>query len=225
MLEDTLGEGATGVVYRAVREPDGTIVALKVLKRGLSADDVYRRRFLREARVANEVEHRHLVPVLDAGEHDGFTFLASAFLDGGSLSDLLADDGRLPLADCVRLALEIAGGLGALHECGIVHRDVKPANVMLDRHGASALTDYGLAKGTAYSVLTKPGQPLGTLDYLAPELIEGKDATPESDVYALGCLVYECVTGAPRSPTAGSSRSPSPISRPRRPARASVGTR
>ena len=99
VLEDTLGEGATGVVYRAVREPDGSIVALKVLKRGLSADDVYRRRFLREARVANEVEHRHLVPVLDAGEHDGFTFLASAFLDGGSLSDLLAGDGRLPLAD------------------------------------------------------------------------------------------------------------------------------
>ena len=195
-LEHRLGEGATGVVYRAVREPEGTTVALKILKHGLSRDDVYRRRFLREARVANEVEHPHLVPVLDAGEHDGFTFLASTFLDGGSLSDLLADDDRLALADCVRLALEIAGGLGALHECGIVHRDVKPANVMLDRHGASALTDYGLAKGTAYSVLTKPGQPLGTLDYLAPELIEGKEATPESDVYALGCLLYECVTGA-----------------------------
>jgi serine/threonine protein kinase len=195
-LELQLGEGATGVVFRAVHAPNGTTVALKVLKPGLSGDDVYRERFLREARVANEVEHPHLVPVLDVGEHDGFTFLASTFLDGGSLADLLAEDGRLPLGECVRVALEIAGGLGALHERGIVHRDVKPANVMLDRHGASALTDYGLAKGAAYTVLTRPGQWVGTLDYLAPELIEGKEATPESDVYALGCLVYECVTGA-----------------------------
>ena len=195
-LERQLGEGATGVVFRALREPDGTKVAVKVLRRGLSRDPVYRQRFLREARVANEVEHRHLVPMLDAGEHDGFTFLASAYLDGGSLADLLAADGRLALDECVRLALEIAGGLAALHEHGIVHRDVKPANVMLDRHGTSALTDFGLAKGAAYTVLTRPGQWLGTLDYLAPELIEGSEATPASDIYALGCVVYECVTGA-----------------------------
>jgi serine/threonine protein kinase len=195
-LERELGEGASGVVFRALREPDGTTVAVKVLRPGLSRDPVYRQRFLREARIANQVQHRHLVPVLDAGEHDGFTFLASAFFDGGSLADLLAADGRLALGECVRLALEISGGLAALHERGIVHRDVKPGNVMLDRHGTSALTDFGLAKGAAYTVLTRPGQWLGTLDYLAPELIEGSEATPGSDIYALGCLVYECVTGA-----------------------------
>jgi serine/threonine-protein kinase len=108
---------------------------------------------------------------------------------------MIASEGRLSLADCTRFAAQIAAGLSALHHHGIVHRDIKPSNVMLDRAGAAALTDFGLARGHAYTVLTKPGQVLGTLDYMAPELIEGKEATPASDVYGLGCLVYECVTG------------------------------
>ena len=190
-----LGEGATGAVYRAVRAADGLEVALKILKRTLSTDATYLARFRREARVATEVQHRHLVPVLEFGEDGGFVFLASEFCDGGSLADLIGSEGRLPLAHCKRVAVEVAAGLGALHDREIVHRDVKASNVMLDRVGSAALTDFGLARGHAYTVLTKPGQVLGTLDYLAPELIEGKEATPESDVYALGCLVYECVTG------------------------------
>jgi serine/threonine-protein kinase len=191
-----LGEGATGAVYRAVRG-DGLEVALKVLKQALAQDKTYLARFRREARVATEVQHRNLVPVLEFGEDRGLVFMATEFRDDGSLADLIAADGRLPVADCARLAAEIAAGLGALHHHGIVHRDVKPSNVMLDRARASALTDFGLARGYAYTVLTRPGQVLGTLDYLAPELIEGKEATPASDVYALGCLVYECVTGMP----------------------------
>ncbi len=196
-LGPKLGEGATGTVFHAIRSTDGAEVALKLLKRALSADSSYLARFKREARVATEVQHRHLVPVLEFGEVDGEAYIASAFRDGGSLGDLVEDEGRLPVDECIRLAAEIAAGLGALHEHGIVHRDIKPSNVMLDRAGAAALTDFGLARGHAYTVLTRPGQILGTLDYLAPELIEGKDATPTSDVYALGCLVYECVTGAP----------------------------
>jgi serine/threonine-protein kinase len=192
-----LGEGATGAVYRAVRGDDGLEVALKVLKQALAQDKTYLARFRREARVATEVQHRNLVPVLEFGEDRGLVFMATEFRDDGSLADLIAADGRLPVADCARLAAEIAAGLGALHHHGIVHRDVKPSNVMLDRARASALTDFGLARGYAYTVLTRPGQVLGTLDYLAPELIEGKEATPASDVYALGCLVYECVTGMP----------------------------
>jgi eukaryotic-like serine/threonine-protein kinase len=190
-----LGEGATGSVYHAVRGTDGLEVALKILKRALTNDQTYLARFRREARVATEVQHRNLVSVVEFGEDGGFVFLASEFRDGGSLADLIASEGRLPLADCKRVAVEIAAGLGALHGREILHRDVKPSNVMLDRAGSSALTDFGLARGHAYTVLTRPGQVLGTLDYLAPELIEGKEATPESDVYALGCLVYECVTG------------------------------
>jgi serine/threonine-protein kinase len=175
---------------------DGMEVALKLLKRTLSSDSSYLARFKREARVATEVQHRHLVPVIEFGEDGDNVFIASAFLDGGSLGDLIEDEGRLPMTDSIRLAAEIASGLAALHQNEIVHRDIKPSNVMLDRSGRAALTDFGLARGHAYTVLTRPGQVLGTLDYLAPELIEGREATPASDVYALGCLVYECVTGA-----------------------------
>jgi serine/threonine-protein kinase len=197
LLGTKLGEGATGTVFHAVRASDGLEVALKLLKRALSADSSYLARFKREARVATEVQHRHLVPVIEFGEDGGDVFIASAFRDGGSLGELVEDEGRLQLRECIRYAAEIAAGLAALHEHGIVHRDVKPSNVMLDRAGDAALTDFGLARGHAYTVLTRPGQVLGTLDYLAPELIEGKEATAASDVYALGCLVYECVTGTP----------------------------
>jgi serine/threonine-protein kinase len=192
-----LGEGAAGVVYRAVRSSDGLEVALKVMKRALSTDTTYLARFKREARVASEVRHHNLVPMVEFGEADGVAFIASEFRDGGSLADRIERDGGLPLSECTRLTLEIAAGLGALHRQEIVHRDVKPANVMLDHAGIAAVTDFGLARGHAYTVLTRPGQVLGTLDYMAPELIEGREATSASDLYALGCLAYECVTGAP----------------------------
>jgi serine/threonine-protein kinase len=192
-----LGEGATGYVYHAVRESDGLEVALKLLKRALSADSSYVARFKREARVAADVRDRHLVPVVEFGTDGAIVFMAFEYRDGGSLAELVAAEERLPLRDCCRIAGEIAAGLGALHTHGIVHRDVKPSNVMLDGNGAAALTDFGLARGHAYTVLTAPGQVLGTLDYLAPEVIQGKEATPASDVYGLGCLVFECVTGRP----------------------------
>jgi serine/threonine-protein kinase len=192
-LESKLGEGAMGIVWLA-RRGDET-VALKLLRPALAGNDVYRERFLREARVAAEVRHRHLVPVLDAGEVDGTWFLASSYVSGGSLAERLG--GRpVPPAEAVRVAIALAAALGALHEHGIVHRDVKPENVMLGEDGA-ALTDFGLAKGEAYTVLTRPGEIMGTLDYIAPELISGGAASPASDLYALGCLVYECLTGAP----------------------------
>ena len=105
--------------------------------------------------------------------------------------------GRLWLDDAVRVATEIGGALDALTTAGLVHRDVKPSNVMLDGSGATALTDFGLAKGPAYTVLTRPGQVMGTVEYLAPELITGASATLASDLYALGCVVYECLSGAP----------------------------
>jgi serine/threonine protein kinase len=193
-LERKLGEGAMGVVWLARRGEER--VALKVLRAALAGNDVYVQRFLREARVAAEVRHRHLVPILEAGEADGTYFLASAYVDGGSLAGRLERERQLSPADAVRVAGQLAAALDALHEHGIVHRDVKPENVMLADDGA-ALTDFGLAKGDAYTVLTRPGEIMGTLDYIAPELISGGEASPASDVYALGCLVYECLTGAP----------------------------
>ena len=193
-LEGMLGEGSMGVVFRAVREPRGEVVALKVLRRELSGDETYRRRFEREGRIAAQVEHRHLVGVVDAGEAQGRHYLASRFVEGETLADRLARIGPLPLAELVRIAAELATGLDALHAHDLVHRDVKPANVMLGLEGA-ALTDFGVARGLADTVLTAPGKVVGTLDYLAPEVIRGQPAGPPADLYALGCVLYECVAG------------------------------
>ena len=200
-LQQLLGEGAMGLVYRARREPEGDTVALKVLKRALSRDTIYRQRFLREAEVAKQVEDRHLVPVVEAGEDDGVHYLAMQYVDGGSLDDRIEANGPLAPREALRVSAEVAAGLDALHREGLVHRDVKPSNIMLDREGHAALTDFGLARGPAFTVLTKPGQVMGTLDYIAPELISGSAATPASDIYALGCVAYECLTG--QAPFAG----------------------
>jgi serine/threonine-protein kinase len=194
-LEERLGEGGMGVVFRAIHEPDGGEVALKILRAELSGDDTFRKRFVHEARAAGEVRHKHLVPIEDAGEVDGHPYLAVAFVRGRTLEDRLAKEGPLPIDDLVRVVAHVASGLDALHTAGIVHRDVKPSNVMLDASGGANLTDFGLAKGRAYTVLTKPGMVMGTLDYLAPEMLRGSAATPASDIYALGCLAYECTAG------------------------------
>ena len=201
-LHERLGEGAMGVVFRAVRERDGEEVALKILRAELAADETFRRRFVHEARAAGEVRHKHLVPITDAGEADGRPYLAVAYVDGQTLESRLAE-GPLPFGDMVRVIAHVASGLDALHAAGIVHRDVKPSNVIIDESGSANLTDFGLAKGRAYTVLTKPGMVMGTLDYLAPELLRGADATAASDVYALGCLAFECTAG--RAPFADMS--------------------
>jgi serine/threonine-protein kinase len=184
-----------GLVFRATRESDGEVVALKVLKQELTEDDVFKQRFGQEARAAAEVHSPHLVPILDEGEADGRHYLAVRYAEGGTLEDRLGDGGVLSLEQTLRLADELGDGLDALHRAGLVHRDVKASNVVFDRDGTGMLTDFGLAKGRAYTVLTRPGQVLGTPHYMAPELIRGKPATPASDIYALGCTVYECLTG------------------------------
>lgn len=186
-----------GRVYRAVCEPDEVVVALKVLRRELSTDSSYVARFRHEARAAREVEHPHLVPVLDAGESEGRHYLATSYVSGGSLESRLERGERLESAEVVRVVLEIGRGLDALHAAGLVHRDVKPSNILLDEHGTATLTDFGLARGPAYTVLTQPGMVMGTIDYLAPELVRGESATPASDLYALGCVAFECLAGSP----------------------------
>jgi serine/threonine protein kinase len=194
-FEQKLGEGAAGVVYRA-RAPDGRVVAIKALSPALAADDAFRARFAREARVAQQVRHRHLVSIVEQGDEDGRPYLVLEYVPGGSLRDRLMR-GRLPLEEMLRLVAEVGAGLDTLHRQDLVHRDVKPSNIMLREDGSAALTDFGLAKGAAYTVLTRPGQVVGTLDYLAPELVRGEAATPASDVYALGCVAFECLAGKP----------------------------
>jgi serine/threonine-protein kinase len=154
-------------------------------------------RFEREARLARELETSHVVPILELGRSDGLTYLVMPYYRGGSLAQRLRTVGPLGLGDTVGLAAQLGRGLDALHRRGILHRDVKPSNVLLDGDGTAALADFGLARAPDSTQLTADGQLLGTPHYLAPELIEGSPATRLSDVYALGCVLYECVAGEP----------------------------
>jgi serine/threonine protein kinase len=195
-IEALLGEGGMGKVFRAVRHGETEPVALKVMRSRLSGEEEPRRRFLREARAAGEVRHKHLVPVLDAGEAGDRRYLVMPYVPGRNLDARLAE-GPLPVPDLVQILADVASGLDALHRAGLVHRDVKASNVLLDERGSAALTDFGLAKRDDWSRLTKMGQVMGTVDYIAPELLRGESATPASDLYALGCVTYEMVAGRP----------------------------
>ena len=195
-IESLLGVGGMGQVYRATG-PDGQAVALKLIKADLARDDTFRRRFDREARIAQRVRHPHVVAVLDQAEHEGIPYLAQRYIAGGNLADLIEEQGRLDLATAVRVCRQVGSGLDALHELGLFHRDIKPANILMDEQGTAYITDFGLAKDSQGSLLTKPGQTLGSMDYMAPEQIRSEEITGATDIYALGCVMYECLCGAP----------------------------
>jgi serine/threonine protein kinase len=195
-VDDLLGEGGMGKVYTATG-PDGGRVALKLVKDDYARDETFRRRFYREARIAQTVKHPNVVPVLDTGEVDGLPYMAQRFIDGMSLDDKLKRDGPLDVQTAVQVCTDVAAGLEALWAAGMVHRDVKPANILLDEEGRGYITDFGLAKDTQGSLLTLPGQALGSMDYMAPEQIRGEQVGAATDIYALGCVMYECMCGRP----------------------------
>ena len=195
-LDSLIGVGGMGRVYRA-RAQDGAPVALKIIKKDLSRDETFRRRFRREARIAQTVRNPHVVPVRDSGEEDGLPYLAAQFIEGAALDQKLESEGRLDLATTVRICGQVADGLQAMWEAGMVHRDVKPGNILLDVSGNAYITDFGLAKDRDGTVLTRPGQPLGSMDYMPPEQIRGEPVTAAADIYALGCVMFECVQGSP----------------------------
>ena len=194
-VEGLLGEGGMGFVYRATA-PTGETVALKLVKAELAKDSVFRRRFEREARTAARVGHPNVVPVLDTGEHEGVPYMAQQFIGGGSLEDRIERDGPLDIAAALDICTQVGEGLDAMHAHGLIHRDVKPGNILLDDDRAY-ITDFGLMKDREASVLTRPGQALGSMDYMAPEQIRGEEVTAQSDVYALGCVMCECLSGRP----------------------------
>ena len=184
-----------GVVFEGVAE-GGTPVAIKVVTTELSQDEVFVRRFQREVAAAQKISHPHVVPVLGAGEQGGLPYLVQELIAGGSLHDRLVADGRLDVATTVRMLTGPAEGIDALHASGLVHRDIKPGNILLDGETAY-VTDFGLAKDSQASNLTRPGQALGSLDYMAPEQIRGEDVSAATDIYALGCMIHECLSGTP----------------------------
>jgi serine/threonine protein kinase len=191
VLERRLGEGATGLVYRA----SGGF-AVKILRPERADEQVPRARFLREARVAGGIASRHVVPILEVGEVEEGAYLVMP-LYAESLAARLRSSGPLGVDEATDLAAQLGRGLDALHAAEIIHRDVKPSNVLLDEDGVAALADFGLARAADSTRLTYEGQVLGSLHYLAPELIEGAEATQASDIYALGCLLYEALVGEP----------------------------
>jgi serine/threonine protein kinase len=201
-IDALLGEGGMGKVYIATG-PDGGRVALKLVKEDYARDETFRRRFSREARIAQTVKHPNVVPVLATGEVEGVPYMAQRFIEGRSegrslsLDEKLKEDGPLDLDTALRVCADVAAGLEALWAAGMVHRDVKPANILLDTEGQGYITDFGLAKDTQGSLLTLPGQALGSMDYMAPEQIRGEPVTAATDVYALGCVMYESLCGAP----------------------------
>jgi serine/threonine protein kinase len=191
----TIGRGRMGVVFEGVAE-GGEPVAIKVVTTELSQDEVFVRRFRREVEAAQRISHPNVVPVLASGEEHGLPYLVQQLIPGGSLAERITALGRLDVATTVRLLTGPAAGIDALHASGLVHRDIKPANILLDGDVAY-VSDFGLAKDSQASNLTRPGQALGSLDYMAPEQIRGEDVSAATDLYALGCVFIECLTGTP----------------------------
>ncbi len=200
-IESQLGAGGMAVVFRARDEGLDRAVALKVLTPAMAGDAEFRERFIRESRAAARVDHPHIIPVHGAGESDGVLYLAMRFVSGGDLRSVIQREGPLSGERAAFLLSPVASALDAAHAAGLVHRDVKPANILIDtspgRPDHPYLSDFGLAKGAASTTgLTGTGQFLGTPDFAAPEQISGKPTGAQADQYALACVAFTVLTGA-----------------------------
>jgi ABC-type transport system substrate-binding protein/streptogramin lyase len=197
-IDALLGRGAMGVVYRATDRRLGRPVALKLLATELASDDDFRERFLQESRLAASIDHAGIVPIYDADEVDGLLYIAMRFVDGSDLAALLREAGRLAPERALDLVGQLAEALDAAHARGLVHRDVKPSNVLLAREGTREhvyLADFGLTKTAGDQTRTRPDQVVGTVLYMAPEVLRGGKPGAASDRYALACVLYKCLVG------------------------------
>jgi eukaryotic-like serine/threonine-protein kinase len=197
-----LGEGAMGVVHRARDTALGRVVALKMLSAQPGEDDEIVMRFRREAEAIGQLSHPHIVTVYDLGESEGHAFMAMELLEGDDLRTLIDRAGEIPLADRVRILAQVAEGLGYAHSRGVVHRDVKPANIMVTTAGQVKLLDFGLARVLTRETITRRGMILGTPDYMSPEQAMGKASVDQrSDIFSAGAVFYELLTS--QKPFAG----------------------
>ncbi len=197
-VQSVVGLGGVGVLYRARQLRLDRPVALKLVEPEVARDPVVRERLRREARAVASIDHPNVVPLYEAGEEDGTVYIATRWIEGTELGALIHDEGPLDPVRAARTAAQIAAALDTAHGKGLVHRDVKPSNVILTDEGHVYLTDFGLAKRAQTAPgLTKADQMLGTVDYVAPEQIEGSEPDARGDLYSLGCVLFEMLTGAP----------------------------
>ena len=203
-LEEQIGRGGMAVVYRALDIRLDRHVALKILAPRLALDEAFRQRFIRESRAAAAVDHPHIIPVFEAGEADGVLFIAMRYVQGGDVRTLLDTEGAVSAVRAADIITQVASALDAAHSHGLVHRDVKPGNMLLDSTSGSGrqdhvyLSDFGISKQSlSVTGLTSTGQFLGTLDYVAPEQIEGRPVDGRADLYALACASFEILCGTP----------------------------
>jgi serine/threonine protein kinase len=201
-LRSVLGRGGMSVVYQAENPRLGNVIALKVLSPELAADDIFRARFLEESRIAAAMNHPHVIPIHDTGSSDGLLYIAMRYVSGTNLGQMIKKRGRLQPETAVLLLSQAARALDAAHRRGLVHRDVKPANLLVERGNDDSdpdhlyLADFGISKmASGRTGLTSTGQFVGTVDYVAPEQIRGLSVLGMADQYSLGCVLYECLTG------------------------------
>ena len=196
-IERLVGRGGMGVVYAAVDVALDRTVALKLIAPELAAEPGFRGRFMAESRIAASLDHPNVVPIFRAGEDDGVLFLAMRFVSGDDLRTIVDRDGPLSPERAAIVVTQVAAALAAAHARGLVHRDVKPANILVTGDDHCYLTDFGLVKDLAATAgVTRTGEVLGTLDYVAPERIQGGETGPWTDVYALGCVLFFALTGS-----------------------------
>ena len=198
-LSERMGSGGMGTVWRAHDRMLGRDVAVKLLHEGLAADTTIAARFRGEAVSAAKLAHPNVVAVFDTGEQDGVPYIVMELVGGPSLHTVLTEHGALPVGEVARIGRALCDALAHAHERGLIHRDMKPANVLLDESSHEPkVADFGIAKGLEDSGgLTRTGGLIGTAAYLSPEQVSGRPATPASDLYAVGCLLYACLTGEP----------------------------
>src|SRR3954470_22852183 len=192
-IEGIVGVGRMGVVYLAIDRITGRACALKVLREDVAIDPVYRARFRREGSLLKALEHPHVIPIYGVGELDGDLFIATRLVSA-TLRDAI-NAGPVSVDAAMKVLTSVASALDAAHAAGVIHRDVKPANVLIDPGPVVYLGDFGLARDPDGAALTAPGQVLGTIDYMAPELLDGERVGAATDIYGLACLAVETLTG------------------------------
>src|SRR5205085_543539 len=194
-LEARIGAGGMSTVYRALDETLQRQVAIKLMNREVASDSDQLERYRREAGAVAQLNHPDVVGVIDAGEDEGRPYIVFEYVEGETLKERIRRGGRLPIPEAVAYAIEIVRALGAAHSRHIVHRDVKPQNVLIDEEGSAKVTDFGIARTLEEDGLTADGRVLGTTDYVSPEQALGQPVTGQSDLYSLGVVLYEMLTG------------------------------